>query len=57
MEVFDLEMLCDERMLGADIVVEGDFREGGGVGGVRGGGGLAISKEGGDNNEVLDSVR
>jgi hypothetical protein len=36
MEVFDLEMLCDERMLGADIVVEGDFGEGMGVGGVRG---------------------
>ena len=40
-------------MLGADVVVEGDFGEGMRVGCVGGGGGLAVSEEGGDDYEKL----
>ena len=40
-------------MLGADVVVGGDFGEGMRVGCVGGGGGLAVSEEGGDDYEKL----
>lgn len=46
-------MLGDELVLGADVVVEGDFGEGVRVGCVGWGGGLAVSEEGGDDYEEL----
>lgn len=47
------EVLGNELVLGADVVVEGDFGEGMWVGCVGGGGGLAVSEEGGDDYEKL----
>jgi hypothetical protein len=55
--VFDVEVFCDELVLGADVVIEGDEREGVVVGGVRGGGGLAVTEEGGDDDEELKGFR
>lgn len=43
-------------MLSADVIVEGDFGEGMRVGCVGGGGGLAVSEEGGNNYEELGSM-
>ena len=50
-------MLCDELVLRADVVVEGDFGEvfeGRVVGGGRG---LGVAEEGGDDDEVLLLMR
>ena len=52
-EVVYLEMLCDQLVLSADVVVEGDSGEGMRVGCVGGGRGLAVSKEGGNDYEEL----
>ena len=52
-EVGYFEVLCDELVLGADVVVEGGFGEGMRVGCVGGRGGLAVSEEGGDDYEEL----
>ena len=49
-------MLSDELVLGADVVVEGDFGKGMRVGCVAWGGGLAVSEEGGDDNEELGCI-
>ena len=43
-------------MLSADIIVDGDFRKGVGVGCIGGGGGLAVPEEGGDDYEELGRI-
>lgn len=53
MEVGYTEMLGNEGVLSANVVVEGDFREGVRVVGVRWGGGLAVAEEGGNYYEIL----
>ena len=55
-EVVYLEMLCDQVVLSADVVVDGDFGEWMRVGSVGRGGGLAISEEGGDDDEELGRI-
>ncbi len=55
-EVVDLEMLCDQGVLGANVIVDGDFGEGMRVGCVGGGGGLAVSEKGGDDYEELGRI-
>ena len=49
----DTEVLGDQFVLGADIVVEGDFGESCGEVRVGRGGGLAVAEERGDYDEVL----
>ena len=49
-------MLCNQVVLSADVVVEGDFGEGMLVGCVGGGGGLAVSEEGGNDYEELGRI-
>lgn len=48
----DAQVLGYERVLGAHVVVEGYFWEGVQAG-VRGGGGLRVAEEGGDDDEVF----
>jgi len=55
--VRDVQVLGDQGVLGADIVVDGDFGERVWVGCVRGRGGLAIAEEGGYDDEILGAVR
>ena len=55
-EVFYLEMLCDQVVLSAHVVVDGDFGEGMRVGCVGRGGGLAVSEESGDDYEELGRI-
>ena len=50
------EMLSDELMLGADIVIEGDFGESCRELCVGRGGGLAVAEERRDDDEVLRVV-
>ena len=55
-EVGYFEVLSDELVLGADVVVEGDFGKGVRVGCVGWGGGLAVSEEGGDDYKELGRI-
>ena len=55
-EVVYLEMLCDQVVLSADVVVDRDFGEGVGVGCIGRGGGLAVSEEGADDDEELGMI-
>ena len=55
-EVVYLEMLRNEVVLSADVVVDGDFGEGMRVGCVGRGGGLAVSEEGGDDYKELERI-
>ena len=55
-EVVYLEMLCDQVVLSADVIVDGDLGKGVRVGCVGGGGGLAVSEEGGDDYEELGRI-
>ena len=54
-KVGDVELLGEEGVLGADVVVEGHVGEGGDVG-VGRGGGLAVAEKRGDDDEVLFGV-
>lgn len=49
----DAQVLREEGVLRADVVIEGDAGPGAEGGGVRGGGGLAVAEEGGDHDVVL----
>ena len=49
-------MLGNKLVLGADVVVEGDFGKGVRVGCVGWGGGLTVSEEGGDDYEELGGM-
>ena len=49
-------MLCDQVVLSADVIVDGDLGKGVRVGCVGGGGGLAVSEEGGDDYEELGRI-
>lgn len=49
----NLEMFGHEFVLRADVVVKGDEGKGVRVGCVRGGGGLTIAEEGGDDDKEL----
>lgn len=52
----DVQMLRDKGILRTNIVVEGAFWKWAGTLLVRRGGGLAVSKEGWDDDEVLGGV-
>ena len=52
----NFQVLSDELVLRADVVVEGDLGKGPEVGGVGGGGGLAVTEEGGDYDEVFGGI-
>ena len=51
--MLNVEVLSDELMLGANIVVKGNEGKGVGIGGVRGGRRLTVAKESRDDDEEL----
>ena len=56
MKMLDTEMLRDQLMLGPNIVIHGNFRERFGRGMVRRRRGLAVPKECGNYDKVLEGV-